>query len=214
MMRHPNKLCRDPQLQIGKVEHLIPNLIECWALSRGYHTRGLNFGEDSNCISYHEMCADATPYAYESCPPLSRIFNSNFFCKNSTYFKDKDVRPLEFFRPCTGNAPTESYHPVVQCSELTIGTCSDNSNYICPLQNEILTYSAAEIKWFSQFTLNVEYVKGIVNANRHNFTKCRDDGHFVCLDGKKCIHKTLKCDGHPHCEDGSDEGDNQCASCP
>lgn len=214
VMNHPNQLCRDTQRQIGKVEHLIPHLTECSESARGFRTKGLNFGENTDCYSFHEMCADARPYVSKTCPPLSRVINSNYFCKNTTYFKDIDVRPMEFFLRCTGNAPTECFLPSLKCSGLTIGTCSDNSNYICPLENEVLTYTKAQIKWFSQFTANLELARTIVNANRHNFTMCRDKGHFVCRDGKKCIHKTLKCDGYNQCDDGSDEDETQCAICP
>ena len=39
------------------------------------------------------------------------------------------------------------------------------------------------------------------------------DEYFKCVDGYGYIHPSLVCDGHDHCEDGSDEVQTEC-SCP
>ena len=38
---------------------------------------------------------------------------------------------------------------------------------------------------------------------------CGDD-QFQCLDDGHCISMDWKCDGHPHCRDGSDEVSEEC----
>ncbi len=40
------------------------------------------------------------------------------------------------------------------------------------------------------------------------------NGMWTCDDGLKCIHTSLKCDGYPQCQDGSDERQDVCRKCP
>ena len=49
----------------------------------------------------------------------------------------------------------------------------------------------------------------------YNKDFCRASNNTVlCRDNKFCIHKDLMCDGHLHCEDGSDENPETCSRCP
>ena len=210
MMNHPNELCRDTQLQIGFVQHLQPHLKSC-RIENSPPIKGLSFvGPKTECIPYFKMCDDSSPFVVEDCPPLSRILKSRFFCRNVTNFLDEEAVCFPgFYRRCHGNSPSVCYLPAVQCSDQG-GFCNDKSHYICPKDANI-TFSQEEIDGLS---ITEKEIRFFESTKRHNFTKCRSDGHFVCSDGLKCIHKTLKCDGYRQCDDGSDEGYSQCGTCP
>ena len=45
-------------------------------------------------------------------------------------------------------------------------------------------------------------------------TGCSSPLMYNCSNSTKCIHQDLVCDGHKHCNDGSDEGENLCSVCP
>ena len=200
MQSHPNELCRDLQLQIGKVDHLQRHLRPC---KSERNQKGLTLGSHVKCFPYVLMCdRDLTTYDFvdEDCPPLSRLLKSDFFCLNHTNFGVEGTGCHGY--PCSGNSRNSCYDSNFNCSEHKAMTqahrCSDNSDYVCDKEAGSLD----------------DFLISLSGFERHNFTRCAEEGHFVCSDGKKCIHRTLKCDGHEQCDDGSDEGEVECGICP
>ncbi len=58
-----------------------------------------------------------------------------------------------------------------------------------------------------------------LNTNRctidpANTQKCKDNFMKYCKNQQTCIHEKFFCDGHKHCEDGSDDDQEFCQSCP
>ena len=125
---HPNKWCRNTQLQIGKVDHLLPHLIEC---VREKDVNGLTFdGGNAKCEIHSSMCEGplAAPFIIEECPPLSRILKSDYFCKNHTNFKDKNIcYDSSYWEPCKGNSPSKCYPLISKC---TSGKDNNQLHYI------------------------------------------------------------------------------------
>ena len=194
VITHPNELCQDTQLQIGQVKHLHRHLINC---TSDEGVKGLTFDSDVECIPYDKICAiksnyriyydtGANNYDYKKCPPLWRLLHSHYFCLNHTNFEGNRYCP-EGHLKCKGNSPWKCYDPANQCKLSTNNCdCYDNSDYICD-----------------------------VDLNFDDFMKCKGDRHhFLCANGKQCIHFRLLCDGYAQCGDGSDEGDEQCGHCP
>ena len=199
-MRHQNELCRDPQLQIGRVNHLLGFLKKCQTKERSLE--GLTFGSNVKCIAYDDMCKNLTIDHNFDCLPLLRLLNSNYFCTNVENFKDKDICSSKGQIPCTGNSPSHCYEPLLQCTiraKSTETNCPDYSDYIC---NKKLS---------EEWELPPQHHDMII---RHNFSMCEKEGHFLCADGMKCIHRNLLCDGYEQCNDGSDEGQEKCSVCP
>ena len=110
VLNHRNELCRNTQLQIGEVEHLAPELSPCIIDRR----KGLRFGNDTQCIPYYKMCDNmdaSSQILVEDCPPLSRILQSRFFCKNPSNFIDKNICFNELYEPCKGTAHFNTVYP-------------------------------------------------------------------------------------------------------
>ena len=197
---HSNELCRNTQLQIGKVSHLQSHLKDC------FDGRGLTFGSDVSCVKYTDMCLNVA-HSNVDCPPLGRLLNSRHFCQNPSNFIDK--LHCNFPRDemsCTGNSPKYCFNPKLQCSvdlitHKQVG-CLDASDYICPKSG------------FPDWASDNEEILLENDSYMHNFSRCESDGHFVCNDGKSCIHQALICDGYEQCEDGSDEAYEKCNACP
>ena len=204
VLGHPNELCRNPQLQIGIVEHLHRHLEACndfWADS-------LTFGPDVECFPFSNMCdnRDSSQHISKDCPPLSRLLKSDFFCKNPANFKRKKICRRTNMAQCSGNSQSNCYMAHTQCTAFEDGkkpflSCSDNSDYICPKALPELNKPQME-------DLRRDHLV------RDSFKGCKEKGHFVCDDQMKCIHKTLLCDGYEQCDDGSDEERERCIKCP
>lgn len=190
-MNHSNELCRNTQLQIGKVEHLQESITECLTEDGN---RGLTLaGPKVECFQNVHMCDLEYDYAasasfsdaYYDCPPLMRYLKSNYFCKNATKFEDFCSKEKNETN-CKGNSPSKCF---TERDCFWQKRCPDKSDYSCKRHNE---------------TIDEKIIF---------FASCVKEG-FICKNKKQCIHIDLLCDGHVQCEDESDEGDEQCGSCP
>lgn len=191
VMNHTNENCRNTQLQIGLVDHLYQHLTDCGG--------GLTFDPDVvQCVPYKDMCQigysknPTFDHTYYNCPPLMRILQSDFFCKNpanfnGTHFKNDTSCPSGQ-KHCKGDSPSKC-HFGINCH--IERACPDNSDYSC--------------RYRVNDTIHEDYLI--------EFASCIEWG-FICKDKQQCIHMDLLCDGYEQCEDKSDEADEYCGSCP
>jgi len=154
--------------------------------NRTYKSKGL-------CIPYLLLCKKKSylteaNFIFTSChPQLINIRENKTLCSNLTFWNS---------RPCDSLPSAHGEKRFTRCRGNTPGQCFEEK---CSCGTCSAGLGCDD---------NSEHICPV----EHSF--CDSQFMWSCSDNKTCIHDSLRCDGHVHCQDGSDESEEFCSICP
>jgi low-density lipoprotein receptor-related protein 1 (alpha-2-macroglobulin receptor) len=132
--------------------------------------------KDEGCPADMFLCTDTRPYC----------INLEWKCDGTP-----DCNPPIDEQNCPSDSPFKCANDMFSCDN---GNCVEH-DHVCDGDNDCDDNSDEAFALCSP---------GARDSPTNVFSKCaRHD--FSCADGLQCIAVTWRCDGHPECDDGSDE---------